>query len=557
MAALHLLWNLHWTAAAGMLCLASALYLASLAVYRAYLHPLAGYPGPWLGRLTEWNTTLASLAGESTRARHAWALRHGPGPVRVGPGELLFSDAASVRDIYGQASSAGACVKDPAFYGPFTVCGARNVFNALDRAEHARVRRLFSRAFSAAEVRAAQGRVVPIIEKCLGLLGRAAQQQQQPVDLYEPFSRMFLDVISELSFDRSFDTLGGNLLTEARWADQLQNISALVGMCPFIEWVPVGFVQEAVRARPLMIEFARERIRDFRDRMKKGLVRDGSLLKRVVETKVQGGEQPLSDLELMENAIVFIQAGSETSMSTLLYLLYEVDRNPGVKEKLVREIRDACPADVNQAPTFESIEHLVCKFPFLFFYFFFPFLSSFFPPPPLLFFLISLELHHHQPDPPTNATQALPEPGPRRDPPPPRPHPRQPPADLPRQGHRRPLRPRGDARLQPRVHDAPGPGRVPGPGGLPARAVGAGPDRGDAAALPPLRHGAPELHRDAPRAHGPPARGLPAVPAVRPPARPGDDGGDDVPPGQGRHVAAGEEGAFPRRAAQVRNRPWE
>ncbi|KAG8163382.1 hypothetical protein KVR01_006679 [Diaporthe batatas] len=360
------------------------LYTASLVIYRLYFHPLAAYPGPWLGKLTEWNTILASLAGESTRTRHAWSQRYGPGPVRIGPNELLFSDLVSVKDIYGQSSR--PCPKDSAFYGPFTVCGARNVFNSFERAEHARIRRLFAHAFSLAEVSQMQGRVAPIIARCLDRL-EAAQRQQpergegdggdggsQPVDLYEPLSRLFVDIISELSFDESFDTLGGHLVEEARWADQLQNISALVGMVPFIEWVPAGFVQEAVRARPRMVEFARQRIEAFRARLAKDMVREGSLLKRVVETSVQTNldneglgkteqdehrlTQPLTDLELMENAIVFIQAGSETSLSSSLYFLYEVDKHPAVKEKLVKEIREACSSDTGTIPRFESIQHL-------------------------------------------------------------------------------------------------------------------------------------------------------------------------------------------------------
>ncbi|KAK7711438.1 hypothetical protein SLS64_005462 [Diaporthe eres] len=350
------------------------LFVISLSIYRLYFHPLAAYPGPWLGRLTEWNTVLASLGGESTRTRHAWSQRYGPGPVRIGPNELLFSDLASVRDIYGQSSR--PCLKDPAFYRPFTVCGARNVFNSFERAEHARIRRLFAHAFSLAEVRKMQGRVAPILDKFLDVLEAAQQQQQQqepggapqPVDLYEPTSRLFVDIISELSFDESFDTLGGHLVEEAKWADQLQNISALVGMVPFIEWLPVQFVQEAVKARPRMIEFARQRIQAFRARLEKGMVKEGSLLKRVVETEVDmndegeyghGLTQPLTDLELMENAIVFIQAGSETSMSSMLYLLYELDRRPAVREKLVKEIRQACASDTATVPRFETIQNLV------------------------------------------------------------------------------------------------------------------------------------------------------------------------------------------------------
>lgn len=474
------------------------LSVISLSIYRLYFHPLAAYPGPWLGRLTEWNTILASLGGESTRTRHAWSQRYGPGPVRIGPNELLFSDLASVRDIYGQSSR--PCLKDPAFYRPFTVCGARNVFNSFKRVEHARIRRLFAHAFSLAEVRKMQGRVAPILDKFLDVLEAAQQQQQrepggapQPVDLYEPMSRLFVDIISELSFDESFDTLGGHLVEEAKWADQLQNISALVGMVPFIEWLPVQFVQEAVKARPRMIEFARQRIQAFRVRLEKGMVKEGSLLKRVVETEVgmdeegehgHGFTQPLTDPELMENAIVFIQAGSETSMSSMLYLLYELDRHPAVREKLVKEIRQACASDTATVPRFETIQNLVstCE----------AYLNTGYAGN------LSTVTKYSRVLPPD---QAVPQPGHRRDPPPPRAHPRQPPTHLARQGHQRPLRPSRHARLQPGVYDAPRPIRLPRPGGLPARAVG-GAHRSHEAGVPALQHGAAQLHRHAPGTHG-------------------------------------------------------
>lgn len=480
------------------------LSVISLSIYRLYFHPLAAYPGPWLGRLTEWNTILASLGGESTRTRHAWSRRYGPGPVRIGPNELLFSDLASVRDIYGQSSR--PCLKDPAFYRPFTVCGARNVFNSFERAEHARIRRLFAHAFSLAEVRKMQGRVAPILGKFLGVLEATQHQHQQhhqqppepggapqPVDLYEPMSRLFVDIISELSFDESFDTLGGNLVEEAKWADQLQNISALVGMVPFIEWVPVQFVQEAVKARPRMIEFARQRITAFRARLAKGMVKEGSLLKRVVETEVdmddEGGyghglTQPLTDPELMENAIVFIQAGSETSMSSMLYLLYELDRHPAVREKLVKEVRQACASDTATVPRFETIQNLVSTCGA---YLYTGCADN-----------LSPVTKYSRVLPPR---QAIPQPGHRRDPPPPRAHTRQPPSHLARQGHQRPLRPSRHARLQPGVYDAPRPVRLPRPGGLPARAVG-GAHRSHEAGVPALQHRAAQLHRNSPGTHG-------------------------------------------------------
>lgn len=46
-------------------CLAASsfvVYLASLAFYRLYLHPLAQYPGPFLARITDWLVFQFSLS---------------------------------------------------------------------------------------------------------------------------------------------------------------------------------------------------------------------------------------------------------------------------------------------------------------------------------------------------------------------------------------------------------------------------------------------------------------------------------------------------------------
>ncbi|KAK4937367.1 hypothetical protein LTR10_021976 [Elasticomyces elasticus] len=328
-------------------------YAVGYVVYQVWLHPLANFPGPFLGKFTEWNTILPSVRGESTRTRHAWSLEYGD-VVRIGPNELLFGGIESVKDIYGQTSN--PCLKDPDFYRGFTVTGANNVLNAMERVEHARIRRLLSHAFAMAEIKKTQPRLIPIMERGLDVI----ESSPQPVNVYDPLNHMFLDVVSELSFDKCFNNLQGECIREAKYADDVQNISALRGMFPFVEWLPTTYVQDAVKARPRLIQFARSRIEDFRARLEKGKVKEGSLLKRVVESKDERTGEPLTDLELMENAIIFIQAGSETSLSTLLYLLYEVDTHPDIKARLVKEIREAVP-NKHAFPLFETVEQLTQK----------------------------------------------------------------------------------------------------------------------------------------------------------------------------------------------------
>ncbi|EKG11789.1 Cytochrome P450 [Macrophomina phaseolina MS6] len=64
-----------------------------------------------------------------------------------------------------------------------------------------------------------------------------------------------------------------------------------------------------------------------------------------------------SDLELMENALIFLQAGTGTSLTTVLYFVWEVDRHPEVKRRLVDEIRAAFP-DPRVFPSFRELDRL-------------------------------------------------------------------------------------------------------------------------------------------------------------------------------------------------------
>jgi hypothetical protein len=67
--------------------------------------------------------------------------------VRVGPNELSFIDAQSWKDIYGfQPAGKTGNHKDPQFYD-FVSLVVKNLVNANDQ-EHARMRRIFSNAFS-------------------------------------------------------------------------------------------------------------------------------------------------------------------------------------------------------------------------------------------------------------------------------------------------------------------------------------------------------------------------------------------------------------------------
>ena len=63
----------------------------------------------------------------------------------------------------------------------------------------------------------------------------------------------------------------------------------------------------------------------------------------------------LTQAELVENAIVFLTAGSGTTAATMIYLIWECGRNSAVRKRLIDEIRTAFP-DPKVANVRRSIE---------------------------------------------------------------------------------------------------------------------------------------------------------------------------------------------------------
>lgn len=66
----------------------------------------------------------------------------------------------------------------------------------------------------------------------------------------------------------------------------------------------------------------------------------------------------LTDAEMIENSVVFIIAGSGTSATTVLYVLYEVSKRPQILDRLTKEICDAFP-DPYVMPDFGTAGKLV------------------------------------------------------------------------------------------------------------------------------------------------------------------------------------------------------
>lgn len=113
----------------------------------------------------------------------------------------MCSNPQSITDIYGQSSQ--TCLKDLALYGPFSVTGARNVFNVVKKSLHRRERRLLSNRFSTRSLLEREGLFIGKINEYLDITFRP--KEGQVIDIRPQTHHLFLDIISYLSFGQLWE----------------------------------------------------------------------------------------------------------------------------------------------------------------------------------------------------------------------------------------------------------------------------------------------------------------------------------------------------------------
>ena len=327
-------------------------YLFCLGIYRCYLHPLAKYPGPLAAKVSGYYMVFWAFLGQNTFARHEAHQKYGS-IVRLGPNELAFSDMVSIKDIYGQSSN--SCPKAPLFYRGFTMTGKESVFSAISRIDHGRMRRLLSYGFSLVGVLQFEAEITRHVKHYLSRISSSASPQ--PVELYNITHSLFLDITSQMGFAKTFDTLSGRPSPAADDIETYFKIAPVFGLFPVARYLPFGIFDVARKAQPRIVEGTQLWIDEFRRHLRSGTT-DRGLLRLMMEAKDSETSTNFTDEELVENAVLFVTAGSSTSATTVLYLLYELGKRSFLQRQLETEIRVAFP-DPSLFPDYDTATKLV------------------------------------------------------------------------------------------------------------------------------------------------------------------------------------------------------
>lgn len=132
-------------------------------IYNIYFHPLRSYPGPWYAagnilwsQYHTWNGDLPQLVLDLHK-------KYGP-VVRIGPNELVYTDAQAWKDIYGHRNGFPENTKEPS--RDLDPDPNHPSIITAKKEQHSKLRRLLSNAFSEKSMKEQE----PIIKSYIDLL---------------------------------------------------------------------------------------------------------------------------------------------------------------------------------------------------------------------------------------------------------------------------------------------------------------------------------------------------------------------------------------------------
>ncbi|KAI4096095.1 MAG: hypothetical protein LQ339_007059 [Xanthoria mediterranea] len=306
-------------------CMYDAIFLAalyaSLLVYRAFLNSLNVFPGPWPARLTSFDLPFRIRKSQLYKTLQELHRQHGHF-VRIGTGELSVTHPHAVQDIFGAESK---CLKSP-WYDL-----SRPQDSLLLRrthAGHAELRRIWSPAFSSKAVRGYEDRIRPYRNKLIAGLDSYAGQS---LDMDHWLALYAWDVMGDLTFGHSFGMLDTK---EQHWAIKILNkgmsiIGVHLPMWLFRILVAIPGGQKDVK---MMLKYAQEEMLS-RWKTEPELPDVMSHLFAPYKNNNKIWDDAAINLMAGESHLL-INAGSDTTRTTLACALFELTKHPAYAKKL-------------------------------------------------------------------------------------------------------------------------------------------------------------------------------------------------------------------------------
>ncbi|KAL4939655.1 hypothetical protein BDV06DRAFT_214127 [Aspergillus oleicola] len=298
----------------------------SMLIYRAFLHRLNKFPGPFAARLSTFYATYLSARNfrlyDETERLHK---EHGD-YVRLGPRELSIIDPEAVVALYGPQAQVS---KGP-WYG--VLAPRVSLQGERDKKTHAKRRKAWDMGFSSKTLRNYEDRVSKYTNQLVAAVERAVTVGTS-IDMSKWSNYYSFDVMGDMAFGKSFGMLLNGQDTyflTALHADMviIGLFGHLIWLLPFFKLVP-GLNAQYLKFWKFLEDQIQERA--------KNEPKIPDVFSWILKDYNEGPKTVQDTFNLHGDSYLIVVAGSDTISSTLAVILYYLAINPALAKQLQDE----------------------------------------------------------------------------------------------------------------------------------------------------------------------------------------------------------------------------
>ncbi|KAL7277160.1 hypothetical protein ACG7TL_009006 [Trametes sanguinea] len=310
--------------------------ITSVTIYRiSPFHPLARYPGPIACKVSKFWMAGVSLTGRQhtyiQSLHQRYVFRDANVETLVGPNELSMRDPSVLNPTFGP----GGLPKGPIMVGRILTATNLPLVGILDPELHAERRKPWNRAFSAAALKEYE----PLIANRVTQLVRVLSDQRGEIDVGRFFNYFSYDFMMDMAYGggsellRDGDTNNIWHTMEAGWP-----AATALSHVPYLG--PYGGRVPAIAATvDRLVSYCRK---FTMKRIERGSERKDIFHYLNNEDQPEKPSPPIS--QLLDDGILAIVAGSDTTSSALTSLAFCLATHPAALHKLQAEIDRFYPA---------------------------------------------------------------------------------------------------------------------------------------------------------------------------------------------------------------------
>ncbi|GAW23131.1 hypothetical protein ANO14919_126810 [Xylariales sp. No.14919] len=358
-------------------------YLIILPIIRYWADPkaLRKYPNySWISPFTDFNYCYLSAQGFRSRDLYLAHKRTGQPILRIGPNSLSFCDSRAIKDIYGHQTPCTKDVKEDVLAGSH-----RNLFDVVDKKDHARKRKLLSAAFALKNLERWEHKVAFTIERLFKAFDKLcatpvdeknADSAGVTVDFCKWINLWTIEAINFIALSDKMDLLDkgsdevvaqkpDGTVYSARYRYSFEQMVQVAStfcweytLFPWVEWL-VGVIPSEWRTKyhegkafgDIVRHQATKRLKRYQAGEK-----DDDFFQCLMEDR-SGSPNNLEWGEIVSEVGGIINAGADTTATALTQTLHLLIKNPRCLKTLRNEL-DSVLASDDVIASFDKVKHL-------------------------------------------------------------------------------------------------------------------------------------------------------------------------------------------------------